>query len=480
MKKFLKKALLGVAVLPAAFMLTACDSEPTDPINISKATVTLGYTQVDYDGNEKEPEVVIAYDGERISKEHYKVEYLNNVEAGTAAAIVSASRESDELVGSVVLYFNIRKSNAMVNTYNKLTSALANDNYKAAVLTTNITVPAGKKLEIDEDDVVHFGNYTIANYGTIENEGTIITRKPIEGNGVIENTGNIEAHATDVDSMLAAFEYADTIVLDNDIKKQDGYLGDIHWVVAEGRPSYKFTLDLNGHAVESELDIFDCVNHGNNTWEYRNTALDITITDTSILRTGCLGSNESDYGLYVRCNNSNQKITIKNVTLKGQDGGLYTNGGASADVVIEAQNSRFIGTDNVGGFGAYVVANYTYIYTNCEFTGLDGYYTKSGKHIFNSCSFYANGAPAVEEHFGNGAYSTGSGINVDSSTGYHQVLQVTVNGGFIKSNGYGIYEFSTAKQGETKISYGTVTVTPSVVFNTVLANIQSNNDVVNK
>ncbi len=468
MKKLTKGLLAGLMVVPMAGILAACDGGET--INLKDATISLSYTETAYDGTAKCPEVTITYKGETIDKDEYVVLYDQNVNAGTAYAIVRAAKNSDELVGNITLNFTITKSNAYVDTYAELINAITNNNYKSVILEDDVTVPYGATLSIAANKALDFGEYTLANYGTIHNSGTILTTKDFEGNGNVVNDGDIIASVSTVDGMLDAFEYSNYVKLAQDITKEDGYLGDIRFVT---RHDYSFTLDLNGHMLESELDIFKYEKSGAGYTHYPHSVVNITITDTSIARTGSLGSPESDYGLYVWGTN-NYHINIVNAKVQGNWGGLYTNGG-SENANIMAINSRFVGNDT----GVYAAGNNKYTYTNCEFSGADGYYTKSGTHVFNNCSFYATGEYVDSSYYGNGCNSTGCALNVDSCKGYIEVLSVEVNGGYMHSaNGYGIYEFSTAAAGESKITYGAVTVKGGVMYTTELANIQSDNNAV--
>lgn len=473
MNKLTKGILAGLAVIPMAGIMTACDGGET--INLKDATIELSYTQVAYDGNAKCPEVTITYQGEVIDKDEYVVSYDQNINAGTAYAIIRAARDSEELVGNITLNFTITKSNAYVDTYLELVNSLSNNNYKAVILEEDITIPYGATLSVASNKTLDLASYALANHGTIHNSGTILTTQNFGSNGTVVNEGDIVASVSTVEGMLDAFEYSNYIKLAQNISKEDGYLGDIRLVT---KHDYDFTLDLNGYNLESEFDIFKYEKVGNVYNHYPHSVVDITITDTSIARTGSLGSAESDYGLYVR-GNDHYNINIVNAKLQGLWGGLYTNGSAdTANTVITAINSRFEGLAE-DGFGAYVGSNFVYNFTNCEFSGVSGYYAKSGRHTFNNCSFYADGEFLPGPYNGDGAHNTGCAINVDSCKGYTEVLSVEINGGFIRSeNGYGIYEFSTAKAGESKITYGSVSVRGLVTYATHLGNIQSENNAV--
>lgn len=480
MKKLTKGLLAGLLVVPMAGIFTACDS--TEPININDATVTLSYTEVEYDGTEKQPKVKITYQGEVIDSSEYEVKYYDNRNAGTASVVVFAARETQELVGRLELNFTINPGVSYVDTYGEMDSALRSSNYRAVVLQEDITIPYGATVTIANGKTVDFADYTLLNYGDIINNGTIHTKKNIGGKADrVVNNGDIIASVASKEALLEAFEYSNYVKLSQDIEKADGYLGDIRFdTVTEGRAAYEFVLDLNGHTLESELDLFSYVKNPNGSISSVNNTLDVTITDSSVGRTGCLGSNESDYGLYI-WGQDNWNINIINATIKGRGGAIYTNGTAETSTVkINAIDSRFVATDSADSAGCYLTSNYTYEYTNCEFTGADGYYAKSGKHIFNNCSFFANGEYVAPTHHGSGFYGTGSGINIDSCNGgYQRVLTVELNGGFISSaNGRGIYEFSTAANGVEKISYGTATLKGNVVFSTALSNVRSENDTV--
>lgn len=471
MKSITKTLLAGLALFPIASVITACSGE--EIVDINQATVDLSYTQVEYNGAAKCPKVVVSYKGKIIDAKDYVVTYDQNVDAGTAYVYVRALVGSKHLVGDITLNFTITQTNAYVNTYHELITSLDNHNYNTIVLEDDITVPYGYSFMIDVNKTLDLGEYNLINYGDVQNFGTILTSKKIAGSGTFANEGDIVANVSSVEDMLEAFEYSNYIKLAQDITKEDGYLGDIRFIA---KHDYDFTLDLNGHILESELDIFKYEKNGN-AYTHYNKEVNITITDTSELKNGCLGSEESDYGLYV-WGGDKYNINIVNATLQGGWGGIYTNGNATtATTRITATSSKFQGLSE-DGFGAYIAADYIYNFTDCEFSGVSGFYAKSGNITFNDCSFIATGDFAEASYSGNGANSTGAAINIDSCYGYKQNLDVTINGGVIQSlNGYGIYEFSTAAN-SNKVSYSSVTVTGDVEYSTFEANIQSDNDTV--
>ena len=67
------------------FSITPLVIDPTDP----KLSITLNPTSFVYDGNKKEPAVTVKYDGTEIPSSEYTVTYENNINVGTATAIIT-------------------------------------------------------------------------------------------------------------------------------------------------------------------------------------------------------------------------------------------------------------------------------------------------------------------------------------------------------------------------------------------------------
>ncbi len=68
-----------------SYKITPLVIDPTDP----KLSITLNPTSFTYDGTKKEPSVSVKYDGKDIPSTEYTVTYDNNINVGTATAIIT-------------------------------------------------------------------------------------------------------------------------------------------------------------------------------------------------------------------------------------------------------------------------------------------------------------------------------------------------------------------------------------------------------
>ncbi len=125
-----------------------------------------------------------------------------------------------------------------------------------------------------------------------------------------------------------------------------------------------------------------------------------------------------------------------------------------------------------------MASNANYSFTNCTFNGGSGIYTKSGTYVLDNCTVTATGTYSAPKYNGNGAEPTGSALIVDSAVGYKKTLNITVNGGSFSSvNGYGVEEVSTYKEGQTAVSYATVSLN-NVTLSGGLGKVASQNNTV--
>lgn len=72
-----------------SYQITPLDIDPADPNTASLLTITLNPDTYIYDGKKKEPSVTITYKGIEIPSSEYTVSYENNINVGTATAIIT-------------------------------------------------------------------------------------------------------------------------------------------------------------------------------------------------------------------------------------------------------------------------------------------------------------------------------------------------------------------------------------------------------
>ena len=154
----------------ATFTITKAD--------ISKATVTLEKTSFTYDGKAKTPAVTVNLNGKTlVLNTDYSVSYNNNIEVGTADAIISGM---GNYTGSATAHFTITKAAEVVKTdiskatvtlektsftYDgkaKTPSVTVNLNGKTLVLNTDYSVSYNNNIEVGTADAIisGMGNYT--------------------------------------------------------------------------------------------------------------------------------------------------------------------------------------------------------------------------------------------------------------------------------------------------------------------------------
>ena len=237
-------------------------------------------------------------------------------------------------------------------------------------------------------------------------------------------------------------------------------------------------IDLNGKQFGYELNLSTIVLNDAKKYEDTGYTLKVTIKNGKIGTESGYNQDAVNGRLYygVLCQGNGVFLTLENVESSAYYGGLYANG-AWKDNVITATDCKFAST--IAGCGAYLPGKNTYNFTNCTFTGSVGVYIKSGDTTFTDCTIEGKGEYLKPTYNGNGADGEGSGLVVDSTTGYQTPMTVTVNGGSITSaNGYAIEEVSNAKDNADKICYSTVTVSKETVLTGKLGRVYSENGTV--
>lgn len=448
MKNLLKSFMCVAILIVASFGVVACDKnkDPENPppapqpVALTIDMVSLQYSSVAYDGIAKEPTVTVTVNQTAVANTEYTVAYTNNTNAGTANVEVTAATGSTVISGSISKTFTIEKGTTIANSYETLVSALANVNYNKVNVASDIIVPAGQTLTIPQGVEVVFDGVALENNGTLVNQGTL------------------KAIVSTREALVDAFNWSNYIVLSADIVKIDQTYDDID--VNATDQDYKFTLDLNGYDIESELNFRTWGSH-EGAYKYFDYGIDVDIINSNTEVKSTIGRYEPHcyYGLMVN-GGENLKVSVENAIIKGYYAGIYTNGSCNVGGEFTATNCDFVG--NVEGtLGAYMAANYDYTLTNCLFVGGTAYYTKSGTHTLTNCEFVAKQEYSNPQYDGSGASPTGSAIVVDSCVGdYGRELVLNIVGGTVNSlYGYGIEEVSTAATGVTLINYATVEAT---------------------
>ena len=116
-KRIISVFMLMVSLFCATCMFAGCKKDKSDDddktstpkvvVELTADMISLEYSTVFFDRNEKKPAVVVKVDGDVIDSSEYSVSYSNNVNIGTATATVSAKEGSKEIKGSASKNFSI-------------------------------------------------------------------------------------------------------------------------------------------------------------------------------------------------------------------------------------------------------------------------------------------------------------------------------------------------------------------------------------
>lgn len=477
MKKRLSYIFLSFLILPCLIMLGACDKNPDDvpKTELTTSMVSLEYTSTTYNETAKTPAVVVKVNGETIDAANYNVVYSNNINVGTGRVKVTAKEDSKLIKGEVEKTFTITRVNTVVSNYEQLNAALNNTNYVNISLNGNVVIPEGGSLTVRKGVSLTFGVFTLTNNGTFTNNGTVILSTRPTGNGTITNNGTITANVNTRESLINAMSYASKIVLsDSIVGSGEEMLAAVD--IDASIQAYNFTLDLNGKNLGTKLVV-----RGNDT-----NKINVTITNSSSdSSTVGLNNVACNYGIIVLGDGDNSiNVTLNKVNFVGYQGGIATNG-RFKNAVITATNCIFEGKNldtsdlNALSVGAYLPAQYGYIFRECTFSGYTGYYTKSGNHVLSNCTVNGEGTNYLNKSFfGSGCHPTGSAVVCDSATNYLTPLFMNITGGKLNSvSGYGLEEFSTSATAET-VSYAEIIIAGGAKFKGELGEYVSQNSVI--
>lgn len=438
MKRLFKYVSLALVALLCAGVFVACDKEQTD---LMSNMVNLEFTSVVYDGTEKKPTVEVKVGETVIDSDEYEIEYKNNTNVGTASVKISANEKSDLIKGTVTVGFEIVKASKEVATLADINSVMQNSNYESVVIGSEFTLSAAETLKIAEGFTVNFGDNLLVNNGTIENKGTIIANNGIVNNGTIENEGEIKAVVDNFAELQGAVRYATKVVVNADIPA--GQTVNENKLKISDRMAYdEIEIDLNGHTLCRQVR-FEA-GYGSKTIKVTNSSEKEAVISTAglDLTAVILIGDAKDSFVDFNAKLSNVKV----IGDESNDWAPISSNGKYKDshyFNFVATNCEFAGGNTAA---AYLPAYYNYKFVDCSFSGKTAYYTKSGSHTLNNCSFSANAESYTAPVYnGNGCYETGSALILDSAQNYPEPLVVEVNGGKFESrSGYAIEEFATA------------------------------------
>ena len=457
LKKLFSCVLVAFAFVMGAFFFTGCDSSPAE---LTSNMINLGYTAISFDGGSKTPAVTVTVEGNEIDSSEYSVTYSNNISVGTGQVQVTAKEGSSAIKGTVTVGFEITQANKEVSTLTEINNYMQNANYSSVSFGADFSLSSGETLTIAEGFTVNVGDYTLTNHGKIINNGTLIVNKNLSGLGKIENNGEIRAEVKTYEDLTNAFSFATRVVLASDIPYATD--GQTEFFVCQNAKYEEITLDLMGHTLNRVLNINS---------SYNVKKLTITSTSGQKAKVNVVGIN--DCALYFRGTATAYDTfdaVVDNINFVGDNASIKTNGTFKSEHFnITLKNCDFDGTTTVG---AYLPAGYNYRAEDCTFSGISGYYTKSGNHKLINCNFTATKetytAPLAN---GNGCNETGSALILDSCKNYNEPLVVLVDGGNFESKaGHAIEEYATSTSGAPNF-YSNLTLKGAPKYSSKLSNL---------
>ncbi len=429
MKKKIFSFLLAICmVIPMAFTLVACGDDDTSkgseagqtstgtPATPAPETVTmtLGYYETTYNGEEQEPTIIVTKGDKIVSSDEYTVSYTNNTNAGTAKATITVKAKSTVLeAGSTMSKeFEIKRATHSVATISGLNEAIVNyaDANHVIKLTQNLA------MEKDATDKV----VPIVIYPDGRNYDVAIDLSGYDINSYFR----ILSRRNTKDASTAT-EYVAKVNIFNSSKEES--------VVGTSDDSIDYALqvmsgnkfDINVENVKFQAYWGGLATSGN-TWCTAETKISAKDCKFIATKVGAAGDpTDTGVGAYLPAGKY-----------------IYT-----------------FDTCEFTGFTGYYVKSGHHTLINCTVNG-------NGNEFFTPASFN-----------GNGCNSTGSAIIIDSTqggtyntvpaTGYQTAITVDIIGGTYTSNlGYGLEETMTIKTGYSGsyTCYATIIISDGATF----------------
>lgn len=141
---------------------------------------------------ENRPNVSLTYNGEMYTAQFTK-EYRDYDHAGTAYVDVTIGQWDYHFYGSVAVPYQITKASIRVKNIAEYNKYVATGNYGTFTAPDGFNLYSGEVMVIDED--VEFNTSYLYVYGSLQNNGTIVTTSALSlgKNGTLVNNGSITA-----------------------------------------------------------------------------------------------------------------------------------------------------------------------------------------------------------------------------------------------------------------------------------------------
>ena len=201
---------------------------------------------------------------------------------------------------------------------------------------------------------------------------------------------------------------------------------------------YTSTITLRGSTDKTAKD-YSVLTVGENVTLEGYYGTFVTVNDDKI-------SNSFSYGVVINVNGT----LIGKTKATDRGSGIYVNGrnkNIENAAVINISKTAVIKAEGSGIYSAgYAVWNINEANINAE----EGISAKAGKFVINNAVINATGEKKNGVYNGNGINQTGSAIGVESNPQYAGNIDITVNGGTLKSEkGRSLYTYQVTKNGST-------------------------------
>lgn len=240
-------------------------------------------------------------------------------------------------------------------------------------------------------------------------------------------------------------------------------VNDIHVNKAIYISGGKYTIDLNGYIIDSNVDYLnDAIIRVEDYDDGIDSEIFVKVKngyvgnfvrmgeEIVVKRTDAPEENISKQGFVVN-GGANTVVVLDGVNISGYETGFATVGlpeYCGANITISDSFVYSSMNDPKDGAGAYLAGYADYNFTNVYFAGSSGVYVKSGEVSLIDCEVVATGDKVDPIYGGNGYWPTGSSLVVDSAYGYVRPLNVTIIGGsYISVNNYSIEQLATSPSG---------------------------------
>lgn len=390
------------------------ERENLDDLDSDRTRFVLEYWEVDYNGEEHTPsitlfnrhgEAVEVTDGSR-----FTVNYTNRVSDRTCYVSVIANDAWDkEYYGHGFVNINVKKGVAKVSSFNALSKATQDSNYIGFELTESFmlydgaTIPAGTFLDL--------GLFSLRYNGSCKLNFAVGAELRV----TVDSADRLLNYLYVADRLTLAADLTDESVMN--VEFTTSAMGKLGQYSLFNKLYEGTTIDLNGHYVGGSLKLVNNYNPHINTTDYYV----MNIVDTSVDKTGRLGSGAQYHGLDVT-GNTPMYLKLNGVKV----GGLAL----ARTVYLTASNCEFATTAASGDARAAYYCGTTYNnnvkaeFEKCSFSGAVGAYLTIGHHLFRSCNVNANGSYVEGENGSaiiiksNSAYAGIDGGNFHSDSGY--------------------------------------------------------------